>query len=200
MTRRWTSIGLLACLLAWVAPAAAAQLAGQRFDDVADVAGAELTLNGLGLRTVFIIKAFVAALYVPTRTSDPAELLAQSGPRRLSLRMLTDLTAARITKSFTDGMDRNLAESERAALRPQIEQLVNALKTIGLTRKGDTVALDLIDGATCVTLNGKPQGAPIAGGEELYRAILRAFIGPRPADADLKRGLLGHETPPGAAH
>ena len=38
--------------------------------------------------------------------------------------------------------------------------------------------------------NGAPRGAPLAG-EDLYAALLRCFVGVRPADPDMKVGLLG---------
>ena len=81
-------------------------------------------------------------------------------------------------------------EAQAAALRPQIEQLVGTMKQIGATRKGDTVDIDLVDGATRIALNGETRGQPIPG-EDFYAALLRVFLGPRPADADLKKGLLG---------
>jgi hypothetical protein len=41
-----------------------------------------------------------------------------------------------------------------------------------------------------LSLNGKPRGAPIPG-EDLYAALLRIFVGERPADPEMKIGLLG---------
>lgn len=190
-----TVAGLLAALAVALAvmpagPARAAELSGVFMPDTTTVGGAELTLNGIGLRTVFIVKAFVAGLYVPQRSQDAAELIAQRGPRRLQMRMLVDMSPDRMMKTFQDGMNANLAGMQVAALRPQLEQLHDTLRAVGYARKGDSIELDLVDGATQLSVNGRPRGEPIAG-DEFYAALLRVFVGERAADKDLRRGLLG---------
>jgi hypothetical protein len=39
-------------------------------------------------------------------------------------------------------------------------------------------------------VNGQPRGAVIAG-EEFFTAVLRIWIGDKPVEASLKKGLLG---------
>jgi hypothetical protein len=46
------------------------------------------------------------------------------------------------------------------------------------------------DSGTHVLVNGAAKGKPIPD-EGFYRAILKIWLGDKPADADLKRGLLG---------
>jgi hypothetical protein len=173
------------------APAAsAAELSGVHFDDALRLGGSDLRLNGVGLRSVFILKAYVAGLYVPQVSRDAADLIAQQGPRRFEMRMLIEMSAARLLKAFNEGLQGNLPEAQFAALKPQIDQLAATLHALGTARKGDVVDIDLVDGATQLSLNGQPKGEPIPG-EEFYAALLRVFLGPRPADKDLKKGLLG---------
>ncbi|MNU03212.1 hypothetical protein D3C72_2471590 [compost metagenome] len=43
---------------------------------------------------------------------------------------------------------------------------------------------------TVIAINGTPRGRPIPG-EDFYQAVLRVFLGERPVDPDVKRGLLG---------
>ena len=42
----------------------AAEVSGVKFDETAKVAGKELVLNGVGMRTKFIIKVYAAGLYL----------------------------------------------------------------------------------------------------------------------------------------
>lgn len=177
-----------AALAAPAAPAAEAE--GVRFDDTLRLDGRELQLNGLGARSVLLFKPYVAGLYVPEKSRSAAELLAQAGPRRLSLRLLTDLSAERFVKAFGDGLRDNHDEAQLAALRGRIEQLDATMRAAGGAKKGDRIDIDFADGATRVLLNGQPRGEPIAG-EDFYRAILRIFLGERPADRSLKGALLG---------
>lgn len=190
-TRTRTTAAIVAALIASAAPAArAAEHSGVQFDDSVRLAGTELQLNGVGLRSLFILKAYVAGLYVPARSTLAADLLAQTGPRRLALKMLVGLSSERMMKAFRDGFTQNLNDSQLTALRPQVEQFAESMRAMGPARKGDSIDIDLVDGQIQVLLNGQPRGGPIVG-EALFNAILQVFIGPRPVDRDLKRGLLG---------
>jgi hypothetical protein len=171
-------------------PVRAAELSGVSMPDTVNVGGVDLVLNGLGLRTVFIVKAFVAGLYVPQRSQDAAELIAQKGPRRLQMKMLVDMSPDRLMKTFQDGLNAHLATGSLVALRPQAEQLQVLLRQAGYARKGDVIGLDLIDGAMLLSVNGQPSGEPIPG-EDFFAALLRGFIGERATDKGLRRGLLG---------
>ena len=57
----------LALSLFLALPASAAEVAGTHIDDKASVAGSDLTLNGAGLRTRFMLKIYTIGLYLPKR-------------------------------------------------------------------------------------------------------------------------------------
>lgn len=181
---------VLALSLAPVLPARAAELEGQRFEDSVRVGERELLLNGLGLRSVFIVKGYVAGLYLPERARSAEQVLAQSAPRRLVMKLLIDSSAERFAKAFAEGLRDNHSEAQLAALREPAAQLEAAMLAIGSAKKGDAIALDFVEGATKLSLNGRPVGRPIAG-EAMQAAILRVFLGERPVDRKLKAGLLG---------
>ena len=46
--------------------------------------------------------------------------------------------------------------------------------------------------STTLSVDGAVQGAPMEGAE-FFRALLRIWLGDRPAQSDLKRLLLGEE-------
>jgi hypothetical protein len=166
------------------------EVAGVRFEDSLRLGDRDLRLNGAGVRSVAFVKLYAAALYVPVRSTSAAELLAQTGPRRLAMRMLMDLGAERLVTALSDGLERNHDAARLAALRPRIERLQATMRSIGEVRRGDLVTIDLQDTITRIAVNGRPLPETIAG-EDFYAAILRVFLGERPADSDLKRGLLG---------
>ena len=64
-----------------------------KLEPSAQVGAAALQLNGAGLRTRAFFKVYVAALYVPQKSADAAALLAQKGPRRITLTMLRNIDA-----------------------------------------------------------------------------------------------------------
>ncbi|MCL4183959.1 MAG: chalcone isomerase family protein [Burkholderiaceae bacterium] len=176
--------------LALMPPVHAAEVEGVDVDDAVELDGARLLLNGAGMRTVYIVKAYVAALYVPSRSPDAKVLLAQQGPRRLSLTMLADLSSEWVTQRFVLAMRDNHDEAELATLGPRIERLIDTMLTLGQTRKGERIDIDFVAGATRVSVDGHPLG-PAIPGEALFTAILRIFVGERPIDAELKQAMLG---------
>jgi hypothetical protein len=181
-----------ACLLLLTTlSASAARIGDHTFDDRVRLAGSDLLLNGLGLRSVAWLKGFSAGLYLPERVTTPGQAFGQRGPKRLQMRMILDVETKEFVKAFDVSLQRNNTEAERTALKARVEQFDRTLAQIGKVRKGDVVNLDFIPGkGLVVSVNGAPQGAPVAG-EDLYTGLLKVFIGERPVDKNLKAGLLG---------
>lgn len=167
------------------------EIQGFRFDPTARVAGSDLLLNGVGVRRRFFIPIYVAGLYVPQRSSDPAELLAQRGPRRMDLRFARDVEAELFMTSLAAGMAKHFAPDQLERWRPQIDALNTVIRTMVLARRGDQISWDYTpqDGGRVV--QNSIARIPSVAGEDFYNAVLRVWLGEFPADADLKRGLLG---------
>jgi Chalcone isomerase-like len=164
---------------------------GVKFEPTAQVGGAALQLNGAGVRTRAIFKVYAAGLYVPQKANTAAALLAQRGPRRLSLTMLRNVDADSFAGPLNEGLRNNHTEAQVAAFKPQIDVMNAALKAIDEAKKGDVLHFEYVpDSGTRITVNGQQKGANIPG-EEFFTAMLRIWLGDKPADGDLKKGLLG---------
>jgi hypothetical protein len=169
----------------------AAELEGQRFDEQASLGNQTLKLNGLGLRAVFIIKAYVAGLYLPEKSSAPADILQHLGPKRLQLRPLMELSAPDIKKALIDGVRKNAGDAQWAALQDRAMALGKTIDNIGSSKPGDTITLDYLPQQGMVlSVNNQVKGAPVPGAD-FYAAVLEIFIGNSPVDTRLKKGLLG---------
>lgn len=184
--------GVLAAALALALPAArAATFEGQSFPDTVTIAGDTLRLNGLGLRAVAWLKGYVAGLYLGRPASTPQDAVSQPGAKRLTLRMLQEAPTTEFIKAVDKGVSRNTPAADRPALAARVQQWNDAIASIGKVRPGDTVNLDYVPGrGMTMTHNGAVRGATIPG-DDFYAAVLRIFLGDRPADARLKAGLLG---------
>jgi hypothetical protein len=181
----------LGAVVAGVCVAAGSEIEGIRFDDAARVGGKTLQLNGTGLRAVFIVKGYVAGLYLPEKARNAAVVLGDRGPKRLQIRVLREVEPDDIIKALGSGIRRNHTDAQLQSLADRLGQLDRTIVEVGTAHKGDVINLDFSpDTGTVVAINGTPRGRPIPG-EDLYQAVLRAFLGDRPVDADLKRGLLG---------
>lgn len=179
---------LVAALLA--APGLhAAEVAGVRLDDSLRVGNRELVLNGAGLRSKLFIKLYVGALYVPQKSTQVAVLLDNAAPRRMALRLLRDVDAESLHTALDDGLKANLAPGELAHLQAACGQLAAIMQQIGKVREGQTVAIDLMADGVAVSLNGQLRGQIAA--PALAPALLKVWLGDKPADPALKKSLLG---------
>ncbi|MFZ2736774.1 MAG: chalcone isomerase family protein [Burkholderiaceae bacterium] len=178
----------LALLLA--APTLAATLEGLRFEDRTQLAGTELKLNGLGLRSVFFIKGYVIGMYLNGKASNLQEAGATAGPKRLHIRLLRDVSAEDFKKSMVAGIQKNVSEDQMLALRDRIRMLEHAIDSIGTAKVGDTLMLDYVpERGTTLSQNDVARGSAIQG-VDFYNAILAIYLGENPVDRNVKKGLL----------
>lgn len=180
-------------MVAWleVSPALGAEAGGVRFEDRARVGDADLTLNGAGVRSMFVIKIYALGLYLPRRTADADQAVAQPGPKRLRLVTLREVEADRFLDGLSKGLAKNHGETELAALKTRMEQFTAMIQAVAPLAKGSVVSIDLLPGATTrVSLNGNALGRDIPG-EDFHRALLRIWLGAKPAQDDLKAALMG---------
>ncbi len=184
---------LLALLLVAVS-AHAAELEGVRLPDRIEVDGQSLGLNGIALRTRFFFKVYVAGLYLPRKAATAREALEAPGAKRIVLVMMRDADAEQFCESIGAGLRANHSEAELERLKGQIDALMAKIRQIREAHKGTTIVLDYLPSAKATTLevDGVTRGAPMAG-DEFYDALLRIWLGERPAQDDLKRALLGQQ-------
>ncbi|HET9043171.1 MAG TPA: chalcone isomerase family protein [Burkholderiales bacterium] len=182
---------VLAALLPLVA--VAAEVGGVKLDDKAriDAGGPELVLNGAGIRTRFVVKVYVAGLYLAEKKAAAADAIALAGPKRVSITMLRDVGAQQFNEALVDGFRANNTAADVEKLKGALDELSAIMNALGEAKKGSVIALDFAPGTgTRVLVDGAPKGKPIAG-EDFYRGLLRIWLGDKPVDADLKKGMLG---------
>jgi hypothetical protein len=182
--------GLL--LLAFLAvPALAAEVAGVKVDERIKLESSELVLNGAGLRTKAFFKVYVAGLYLAEKKTNAAEALGLPGAKRVSMRLMRDLSAKQLTEALDEGIRDNTPAAEQDALKERVAELTAIMSSLHSGKEGDVIALDWLPGTgTRVMLNGETKGKAIAG-EDFYRALLRIWLGDNPVSGSLKKALLG---------
>lgn len=182
---------LLPALLAAPARAEIIDVQGARYDSSVVLAGERLVLNGVGIRKRFMFDIYAGGLYVPKRAARTEELLAQPGPKRVALRFLRDVDGELFVTSLHNGLKANHTEAELARWKAQVDTLTRTIQTIALARRGDSINFEYTpEDGTRVTVNGVTRG-PLIPGSDFYAAVLRVWLGETPADAGLKKGMLG---------
>jgi hypothetical protein len=184
--------GLAALAFAIALPASAAvDVSGYKFEDTTKVAGKELTLNGAGMRTKFVVKVYAAGLYVPEKKKTTADILKQDGPRRITLQMARDVSSEDFGKAFMEGLNDNVDKAEKQKIVAQIGKFGEMFAGVNGLKKGDVLHIDWIPGSgTVCELNGKKlvENVPDIA---FYNALLRIWLGDKPVDRSLKPALLG---------
>jgi len=184
---------LAVMLLLWlVAPAAlAAKVAGVEIPDTARLseAGPELKLNGAGVRKKLFVKVYVAALYLPEKAGAAPAVIAQSGPKRVSMHMLySEVSREKLADGWNEGFASNHTGAEMERLRGRLERFNGLFETV---REGEVIHLDYLPGTgTRVTIRGQVKG--IVPGKDFYDGLLNVWLGEKPATRNLKKAMLGH--------
>ena len=182
---------LAAVVLSASVLAAPVEVGGIKIEDVQDVQGSKLQLNGAGVRYKAVFKVYAAGLYVGKKVATPEELLAAPGPKRMSITLLREIDSNELGKAFTKGFEENSPKSEMSKLIPGLIKMGQIFSDQKKMMAGENFTIDWIPGTgTIITVKGKQQGEPFKE-PEFYAALMRIWLGPNPADFKLKDALLG---------
>lgn len=184
---RLATISGAALGVAWSVTLPAQELEGVHVPEHVTVQDTALVLNGAGVRWKLFVKAYVGALYLPEPARAPDQVIAAPGPKCIRLVLLRDVEAGTMVEELLARFRANSSDETYGLLRERIDQLNGALPNF---RTGDIVRLDLADAErTDFWVNDALVASFI--GEDFQAAVLRLWLGDRPADEKLKRALLG---------
>ncbi|MBV8036262.1 chalcone isomerase family protein [Roseateles sp.] len=173
------------------AQAQVVEVANVKYEPTLDLAGQKLQLNGAGIRYKFVIKVYTAGLYLAQKAGTTQEVLAAPGPKRIHIQMLRDIDGNELGKLFTKGMEANVTRDEFAKSINGVLKLSEIFASRKQLSSGENFSVDYVPGVgSTVLLNGKPIGETIKE-PEFYSALLRIWLGEKPADDGLKDSLLG---------
>jgi hypothetical protein len=167
--------------------AGAVTVAGVNIPEQATVNNQNLVLNGVGLRKKAFIKVYTGALYLPSKQSNAAAVLAADAPRKMVMHFVFDVGAGKMAEAWQEGLEDNTPNAS-----PEVK---TAFKTLSSWMEdiddGKEIVLTYVPGiGTTVEVNGKNKGT--LGGKAVADAILNTWIGPNPGPgADFKKAVLG---------
>lgn len=177
------------CVL-FSANVAAKEIAGVAVGEGAAVGGKNLVLNGAGIRTKVIFDIYVAALYLGEKSKKPEVIFADANNKRVALHILYSLKSETLLEAFKKAINANHSAAEMAAMDGQLKKFSAIFDTVAEVKKGDVILIDYIAGTgSKVTINGTERG--VIEGADFNRALLKIWLGARPADEDLKKEMLG---------
>jgi len=178
---------LLAIFLRFSLPEVASAMTVENipFAESTTIGGKPVPLrNTAVLRYLKVIKAYVAALYLPEGVK--AEEVLADLPKRLEISYLVSIKGPDFHKGAAPVMERNQTPVELARLQGRLDRINAAYKDV---KPGDRYALTYLPGrGTELALNGTP--LVVIEGADFAAAYFGIWLGREPIDEKLKRDLL----------
>ena len=181
----------IACCLPGWAGAQTTEVAGVKFDNTIQLGGGPLVLNGAGVRYKAIFKVYAAALYLPSKTSNPETAISMPGAKRIQLVMLRSVDGNEFGKLLSAGMEKNASRDEFIQSLPGIVRMGEAAARYKQLAVGDTLIFDWVPNVGfTLYVKGRQEVGPYKD-PAFYNAMTKIWLGRAPADLLLKEGLLG---------
>ena len=164
----------------------ASTLAGVTMPETVQVGSTTLVLNGLGLRTKFVVKVYVAGLYLEQKSSDGRAILNADAPKRIVMHFVHGASKSQMSDAFEDSFKDNSPDAVKT-MKGDIDKLLAALEPV---KEGDQMVFTYLPGSgTTFAINGTDK-VTIAG-KAFGQLLFSVWLGPKPPNADLKKGILG---------
>ncbi len=164
----------------------AGSLAGVTLPDTVQAGGKTLVLNGLGLRTKYMVKVYVAGLYLAQKSSDAEAIIKADAPKQIVMKFVHSASKSQMTDAFNDSFSDNTPDAVKT-MKPDIDRLLSALEPV---KPGDEMVFTYVPGTgTTLAINGNDK-LTIAG-PAFGQVLFSVWLGPKPPNADMKKGMLG---------
>jgi Chalcone isomerase-like len=164
----------------------AASLAGVTLPDTTTVGGKSLVLNGLGVRSEFMVKVYVAGLYLDHKSSDASAIIKADTPKQIVMHFLHDASKKQMTGAFDESFKDNTPDAEQT-MKSDIDGFLGALDAI---KVGDEMIFTYVPGKGTTFAAGGKDRITIAG-PGFGQVIFSVWLGPKPPTSSLKKGMLG---------
>lgn len=183
-----TAAMVFAAVMATSLPSHAKKVAGIDIEDTLSVGGAELVLNGAGLRKKLFIKLYVGGLYLDTASNDAAAIIDADAPMVITLDLISDLvTRKKIIKALTDGF-KNSTGGNTEPLQAEIDQMKEAMQE--KLSSGDNYTFAYEPGVGTRIIYNDKESAVIEG-LEFKKALFGIWLSDKPAQDSMKKAMLG---------
>lgn len=186
MLKRWM---LLLFSFVLMAPAAVAtEIGGVSLPETLVAGSQDLALNGAGLRTKFFVKVYAGGLYLKEKMADAGRIIAADEPMAIRMHFIHDgVSSQKLIDAWNEGFA-NATEGDTASIKPQIDEFNGYFSEEAKT--GDVYDIIYTPGQG-VRVYAKGQLKGLIKGLPFKKAVFAIWLGEKPADKSLKKGMLG---------
>lgn len=183
---------ILIFMLLFTSQSYALEVAGVHVEDRVQLDKHQVILNGTGMRSKFMLRIYLAALYLSEKSHTAEAVLADSRAKRMSFILLRDVSGKQVVEGINQAILPNNSEEEMKTLEARMFEFEKIFTSVAEIKKGEIVNLDYIPGfGTRITINGAAKGH--IEGDDFNRALLKIWVGHKPVQQSLKNSLLGIE-------
>lgn len=153
-----------------------------------EVGGQKLIFNGAGLREKFFLDLYVGALYVTEKSTDGAALSNSDKSMAITLDIVSGLiTSEKMITAINEGFE-NSTNGNTKPLEAKIAEFKSTFNENIET--GDHFVIAYVQNSGVeISKNGKK--VKTIEGLDFKKALFGIWLGKKPADEDLKEGMLG---------
>lgn len=179
---------ILAFLLAGTSVQAQMSIGGITLPGTIPAGKDNLVLNGGGVREKYFMDMYVCGLYLLQKSSDAQKIVDSDQLMAVKLHIVSGMiTSDKMIEAVNEGFKKSTG-SNMAPLQSKINRFIAVFKE--QINDGDIYDLIYIPGKGVVIFkNGKIKET--IEGLDFKKALFGIWLGAQPADADLKKGMLG---------
>jgi len=186
MRKLFLFVAVFALLVVFPVNLHAGTLANVTLPDSVQAGGKTLVLNGMGLRSKMMFKVYVGGLYLEQKSADASAIIKADAPKRVVMHFMRDVSKNQMTDAYKEGFENNAPDAMKT-MKGEIDRFLAALEAI---KEGQEMSVTYVPGTgTTLTINGQEK-LTIAG-PGFAQALFSVWLGPKPPNESLKKGLLG---------
>lgn len=154
-----------------------------------EIDGDKLTLNGQGVRKKFMMSIYNGGLYLKAKSTDAPAIVAADEPMAIRIDMVSGMiTSDKMVTALMEGLE-NSTGGNIAPMQQHVDQFIAVFQQE--IKEGDYFDLAYSPGKGLEIYKQGSLKATIDGGMPFKKAIFGIWLGEKPADSNLKKGMLG---------
>jgi hypothetical protein len=163
-------------------------ISGVKVDAKLAIDGQDLVLNGAGLREKLWIDLYVGSLYLPQKSTNANDIMNSAEGAAIKLNIVSGMiTSEKMINAVNEGFE-NATGGKTAPLKAKIDKFKSFFKEEIV--KGDQFLIVNVPGTGVVVYkNGVKKG--VVEGHDFKKALFGIWLCDKPADKNLKAGMLG---------
>lgn len=178
---------VLFAMLFLSASAFAADVAGIKMPDTMKAGGQDLVFNGGDKRTKFMMKVYVAALYLKQKSSDAQKIINADEPMAIKLQITSGMVTPDKMKAAIDEGFENSTDGNIVPIKAKIDAFTAVFKDLS---NGIVYDYAYVPGKG-VEIYKNGQLAATIQGLEFKKALFGIWLSDKPAQDSLKAAMLG---------